>query len=130
MTGSALPGTLFVALLLGHLVGDWLVQTDRQAAEKTTSWPAMARHIAGYHVAMTAALASLLVTGHLALRSAILALAISAASHALIDRRWPVVRLLRATGSARFATQQWAILVADQALHLSILAAVAIGLGL
>ncbi len=42
-----------------------------------------------------------------------------AASHALIDRRWPVRALLRASGSPGFATVEWGVIAVDQALHLS-----------
>jgi len=31
---------VFLVLLAGHLVGDWMVQNDWQAANKTRSWAA------------------------------------------------------------------------------------------
>lgn len=119
-------GTLFVALLVGHLVGDWLVQTDQQAADKTSAdrrvaWPAMGRHVVGYHAAMAAVL--LPVFWH---PTAAAILVVSAATHALIDRRWPTRALMRATRSPQFAEQTWGVVVVDQALHLSVLALLAL----
>jgi hypothetical protein len=60
---------------------------------------------------------------------ALVVLGVSAASHALIDRRWPVQALLRAVGSQGLATLEWGVIAADQALHLSILAMLAVLLG-
>lgn len=120
-------GTLFVALLVSHLVGDWLVQTDRQAAAKTTSWLAMAEHVAGYHLVMLVVL-GIVWPADASQLPAFAIVAVSAATHALIDRRWPTRWLMRATRSAKLAQQQWGIFVVDQALHLTILGLLAIGL--
>jgi hypothetical protein len=106
-------GTVFVALLAGHLLGDWIVQTDRQAINKTTSWPAMQRHVLGYHATLAACVLPFWHT-----RWTALALAVSWVLHGFIDRRWPVRWLMRRTGSARFTEQFWGVLCVDQALHL------------
>lgn len=118
-------GTLFTALLVSHLIGDWIVQTDNQARDKVGSWLAMAEHVAGYHLVMLVMLALVWPAD----RSELPALAIvvvSAASHALIDRRWPTVALLRVTRSGRLAEQTWGVFVTDQALHISILGLLAL----
>ena len=50
----------------------------------------------------------------------IAAIAFSAVTHGLLDLRWPVRALLRATGSPRFAeatTPVCGMYAADQALH-------------
>jgi hypothetical protein len=60
---------------------------------------------------------------------ALVVLGVSAASHALIDRRWPVRALLRAVGSQGFTTLEWGVVAVDQDLHLSILAMLAVLLG-
>lgn len=117
-------GSVFVALLAGHLLGDWVIQTDYQAHHKTESWRAMAGHIATYHWFM--ALILLPVLWH---PSALAVLAVSAATHAFIDRRWPVRALLRATGSPVFAESTWGVLAADQALHVAVLAVCALAVG-
>lgn len=53
----------------------------------------------------------------------------SAATHAVIDRRWPVRALLTASASPGFATVEWGVIAVDQALHLTILALLAVLLG-
>lgn len=108
---------LLCAVLAGHLLGDWIVQTDEQARSKGSSWWAMARHIATYHATIIVAALALGAAG----RDIAVVVAVSAPTHALLDRRWPVVAILRYTGSAPFSELPWAVLVADQALHLSIL---------
>ena len=135
-------GELFLLLLVGHLLGDWVVQTDWQAANKgwkPEEWRGIdvalygaARH--AWFFSMRANQAHCL-TYHLTMAAVVLpawhtrgtaaALAISWVSHGFIDRRWPVRNLLRATGSPVFAEQAWGVIAADQALHLSILAVVA-----
>lgn len=103
-------------VIVGHLLGDWVVQTDAQAAVKTTSWRANLTHVSTYHLTMIL----FVVWGWHDWR-ALLALAVSFASHAFIDRRWPVRWLMAHTGSRPFSEQMWGVLVVDQVLHLSIL---------
>lgn len=121
-------GSLFVALLLAHLVGDWLVQTDVQARDKAGSWLAMAEHIVGYHLVMLAVLALIWPPGASELPAFVIVV-VSAVTHAVIDRRWPTVWLMRHTRSGKLAEQMWGIFVVDQALHLSILALLALVVG-
>lgn len=110
------------ALLVAHSVGDHIVQTDHQAAHKAESWRAMAGHVGGY---LATAEATLHLVGaatgvRMSWRRRLLGHLVSGATHAVIDRRWPVRRILRATGSAGFADLQTPIngmYQADQALH-------------
>ena len=44
---------------------------------------------------------------------ALLTMTMSAATHALIDRRWPVRALLRMAGSPGFATVDWGVIAVD-----------------
>jgi Protein of unknown function (DUF3307) len=120
--------TVFLLLLTGHLLGDWVAQSDWQATNKTRSWAALAAHVAGYHLVMGLLLVPVVRDGWPA-GKALAVLAVSGASHAVIDRRWPVRALLRASGSPGFATVEWGVVAADQALHLSILAMLAVLLG-
>jgi hypothetical protein len=103
---------IFPILFAAHMLGDWVIQTDKQAMAKMTSWPAMAGHVLTYHLCMAA-----LVLPFSHDRWALLGLVISAATHGFIDRRWPVRWLLRKTGSANFSELQLGVLSADQALH-------------
>lgn len=90
-----MTATVFLALLASHLLGDWVVQTDEQAANKTCAWSALIGHVARYHLIMGALLLVPVLRDGWPLGHALVALAVSAGSHAFIDRRWPVRRLLR-----------------------------------
>jgi hypothetical protein len=109
-------------LLVAHNLADHIVQTDHQAAAKTTSWPAMAGHVGGYQVTQAAALAAVAaLTGErLSWQRVLLGGVFSAATHAFLDRRWPVRKTLEATRSPNFAdmtTPLHGMYLADQALH-------------
>jgi hypothetical protein len=120
---------VFLVLLAGHLLGDWVAQNDWQATNKTRSWAALTAHVASYHLLMgLLLLIPILRDGWPAWR-ALAALTVSAATHAVIDRRWPVRALMRAAGSPGFATVEWGVIAVDQALHLFILAMLAVLLG-
>lgn len=109
----------FVLALMGHLIGDWIVQTDDQAARKMSSWAAMGRHVLTYHLVLAALLWPVLAPGALGI-----VLVVSASTHAFLDRRWPVRWLMRATGSSAFSETALGVLMTDQVLHVSILFAV------
>ena len=108
---------LFLLVLAGHLLGDFVAQTDWQASHKERSWRADLAHVLTYHLTMAA-----LVVPVWHDWSAVRFLAISVATHALLDRRWPTKLVLGTTGSKNFATVPWGVIATDQALHLSILA--------
>lgn len=127
---AATFAVVLIVLFVGHQLGDHVAQTDRQAEGKSAAgrrgWTAMAGHLAGYHVTV----AVLLVTTTALLRLPLspwgiaAGLAFSVVTHAVLDRRWPVRALLRATGSPNFAeltTPVCGMYAADQALHLAAL---------
>ena len=120
---------VFLVLLSSHLVGDWVIQSDWQATNKTRSWAALAAHVGRYHFVMGLLLLVPVVRDGWPAGKALAVLAVSAATHALIDRRWPVRALMRVAGSPGFATIEWGVIAVDQALHLSILAILAVLLG-
>jgi hypothetical protein len=118
------------ALLVGHQVGDHVVQTDRQAARKAepgrygrgAAVRAMAGHLAGYHVCLLATLLGSAAVLRLPLTAAgvVAAMVFSAVTHGFLDLRWPVRATLRAAGSPGFAqatTPVCGLYLADQALH-------------
>lgn len=119
--------TLF--LLAGHMLGDWVVQTDWQAANKMTSWRANQAHVATYHLTLLAALNYPLWGRWPSPVRWLAAFVLSWALHSLIDRRWPVRWLMRATGSAAFAETTLGILTVDQSLHVATLAVMAAVIG-
>ena len=107
----------FLMVLAGHLLGDFIVQTDWQAANKEVDWWADLSHVITYHLTMVVLVLPFWLTWQ-----AGLLLAASFASHAVIDRRWPTRWVLRVTRSQGFSTVAWGVIATDQALHLSILA--------
>ncbi len=110
-------GDLFLLVLAGHLLGDFVTQTDWQASNKESSWRADLAHVLTYHLTL-----AVLVLPVWHDWRAVWFLAISAATHAFVDRRWPTRLLLGSTGSKNFATVFWGVIATDQVLHLSILA--------
>ncbi|WP_198545925.1 hypothetical protein [Actinacidiphila yeochonensis] len=137
-------GSTWAVLAVGHNVADHVFgQSDHQAANKGAptaedvaagasprrGWAACLAHVGQYHLVMAALLAlvwlfiplplplplPLSVTGLTA------GFMWSAATHAVLDRRWPVRWLLQHTGSPAFAELRAAGLngmyLADQALH-------------
>jgi Protein of unknown function (DUF3307) len=124
-----MTATVFLVLLAGHLLGDWVAQTDWQATTKTRSWAALTAHVASYHLLMGLLLLIPILRDGWPAGKALAALAASAITHAVIDRRWPVRARMRAAGSPGFATVEWGVIAVDQALHLFILAMLAVLLG-
>ena len=120
---------VFLVLLGGHLLGDWVVQNDWQATSKARSWAALTAHVASYHLVMGLLLLIPVLRDGWPAGKALAALGVSAVTHAVIDRRWPVRALMRAAGSPGFATVEWGVIAVDQALHLFILAMLALLLG-
>jgi hypothetical protein len=43
-----MAATVFLVLLAGHFLDEWVLQSDWQATNKTRSWAALA-HVASYH---------------------------------------------------------------------------------
>lgn len=104
------------AVLVGHLIGDWIFQTDWQAKNKPHSWKANQQHMLSYH--LTLGFFCMFAISGWALACV---MGVSWITHSIIDRRRIVKRLMKLTQSYDFSQQMWGVLVVDQALHLSIL---------
>lgn len=125
-------------LIVSHDLADHVIgQTDHQAARKGAptpeavaggadphaGWGANLAHVGQYHLAVGAFLALVWAVLPLPLTWTGLAagLAFSAVTHAFLDRRWPVRRLLRLVRSAGFADLRSngmnGMYLTDQALH-------------
>jgi hypothetical protein len=110
--------TLMIALvLLAHLWGDFLLQTDHVARHKAHCWRAMATHLATYHLPVAAV--CLWAWGASGRTAAFLL--VSAVTHGFLDRRWPVRRLAVLTGSKAFVDTTLGAMIVDQVLHLTVL---------
>lgn len=113
---------VWIALMVGHFSGDYVIQTDWQSTHKALGPDfkpsALVRHIVGYGAAQLVALAVTFWVADqpLPLVPVTAALAVSLGSHAVIDTRTPVMWLMRHTGSGPFIDRGGVFLV-DQALH-------------
>jgi len=110
MTRATAYPAVYALLRVAADVADHWVQTDHQAQHKAKpgreGHVALAGHVASY----TATQAAALLVGNRLLglglrpRSIAAALALSGATHYVIDRRWPVRRTAEATGKGAFYT--------------------------
>lgn len=119
-------GTVFVLLYVAHLIADYALQTDHQAAhkmEKTREgWTANLSH-AGTHAVVTAAALGIgwaVLDLTVSLPAAAIAIGWITVSHAFIDRRWPVTWWMTNTGSAEWISRGGAAHV-DQTAHVAAL---------
>ncbi len=120
---ATLPILLVAHNLADHVTG----QSDTMAAHKALpgakGWAANLRHVGAYHLTLAAVglLAWLTLPIHWSALGTALALGWSAATHALLDRRWPVRRILRAFRAGGFAELNSGgisgLYLSDQALH-------------
>lgn len=125
--------TIFVLLYVAHLTADYALQTDHQAAHKMekskAGWVANLSH-AGTHALATIVM---LVVGwavldlEIAAVPAALAALWITATHAFIDRRWPVTWWMTHTGSTDWISRGGAAHV-DQTAHVLALAVAALAL--
>jgi hypothetical protein len=118
---------LFVLLYLGHLLADYPFQTDHQAGCKAdqgaAGWRANLAHAATHVLTCSLALAigSLVLDDvHLAVWPASVAVLWIGATHAFIDRRWPVARWMAFARQAGWAKHGGAAHV-DQTAHVTAL---------
>ncbi len=107
---------LFAWLLVGHLVGDFLLQTGWMAREKDKGVMALAVHSTVYALA---AYSFSFMAGGLHWP----ALAVLLASHAFLDRRGFVEAWVRLVNGAE--RLPWLKIVVDQVFHILVLAFVA-----
>lgn len=136
---AAVTSVVFVGLLAGHMLGDHPVQSDFDSAGKGrptddqlaagvppfTGWLHNLRHLSTYLICQALAMLLLALVAPLTFPGVAAALAVSGATHAVIDRRWLVRMILAAKGGCPGwpAASYWI----DQSLHYAamLLAAVA-----
>ncbi|MDP9796475.1 hypothetical protein J2S43_004987 [Catenuloplanes nepalensis] len=115
-----------LALIVGHQLGDHVMQTDHQAANKAgrgrSAVTAMLGHLTAYHA--TAGVVLFVTAWALQLQltwfGVTAGLLFSVITHAILDRRAVVRLVLQHTGSREFADQTTPVCgmyVADQSLH-------------
>jgi len=125
---TAVTAVVFVALFASHQVGDHIVQTSAAAQAKGAptadllaagvhpwrGWGACLHHVSTYTLTQAAALVLVNVATPVAWTAVLAALAVSASTHAVIDRRWLVRLIVRAKGCQDWQEAPYAI---DQSLH-------------
>jgi hypothetical protein len=126
---AAITAVVYAALLAGHMLGDHPVQSDTAAAGKGhptddqlaagahpwTGWIHCLRHICSYLACQAAALLLIGLVAALSVPGFVAALVISGSTHAVIDRRWIVRRIVAAKGGCPGWPQ--ASYFIDQSLH-------------
>ena len=125
---TAVTAVVFVALFAGHQVGDHIFQTNAVARAKGAptaellaagahpwlGWGACLRHVGTYTLTQAVALILVTVATPVAWAGLVAALAVSASTHAVIDRRWLVRLIVRAKGCQDWSEAPYHI---DQSLH-------------
>ncbi|MCX4826599.1 DUF3307 domain-containing protein [Streptomyces sp. NBC_01142] len=119
--------TVFVLLYAAHLIADYALQTDHQAEHKAergvTGWCANLSH-AATHVLVSAVLLSLgTVVLDLSLSGPVTAAVLGwiGASHAFLDRRWPVLWWMEHVGNAPQCAARGGAAFVDQTAHVTAL---------
>jgi hypothetical protein len=114
--------SLFDWLLVGHLVGDFLLQTDGMAKYKAQSWTWMLRHVGLYLAVMVIVLGVYSLSNPVPLWVLGLSLLFIGATHIVLDRRGFTLAWMRLIGIT--SDLDWLIIVADQVFHLLVLVVV------
>ena len=115
--------SVFDWLLVGHLVGDFLLQTNEMARRKPQSWPWLLGHLASYMAVMTVVLGALAWTRSVPFWAAGLGWLLIGVTHAILDRRDFTQWWMRVIGISPDVT--WLQIAVDQVFHIVILAVVA-----
>ena len=112
--------TVFEVLLLGHVLGDWLFQTEWQAVNKDHNWRALLTHVLVYHIVIVVLLGLKMGFSYTPIYPVVIFLAIF---HVLLDRqqfvRW-LMKILRITVDRQ--PERWLSVAVDQSLHFVLLA--------
>jgi len=115
--------SLFDWLLLGHLIGDFLFQTDSMARHKPQDWRWMLRHVGLYMVTITVILIAYALSHGLPVWLPAAAWLFIFGTHLILDRRGFTTRWMRLVGAS--PDHPWLPIVVDQIFHLITLAIVA-----
>ncbi len=111
--------TIFEGLLMAHLLGDWLLQTEWQAQNKASNWKALLAHVAVYHIIVFIILYFGFSLRAVPVTTIVVALAVL---HAILDRKSavePIMIALRIT--VKRQPERWLAIAVDQSIHLLLL---------
>ena len=115
--------SLFDWLLVGHLVGDFLLQTDSMARYKAESWSWMLKHVGIYLAVMVVVVGAYAMNHPVPLWVMGAALFFIGGTHIILDKRAFTLWWMRRLGASSDLT--WLLVVADQVFHILVLVVVA-----
>jgi hypothetical protein len=116
--------TVFETLLVAHVLGDWLLQTEWQAVNKGRNWKALVTHVVVYHVVLFIALGIKLGFDQPLVYAVVGVLALV---HGILDRQGFIQWLMRALRIVvERQPERWLSIAVDQSVHFVLLAAAAI----
>lgn len=134
-------GTIFSALIIGHYLADFWVQTDHQSRHKGLKgpdswcgrWNAF-KHAWTYSITLAFVVGGVgLATGEITtahqVNTMFVLVALNGVTHYIIDRRWTLERFARFMRKGQWIdADKGAMMHLDQAAHIVILGAVALAL--
>ncbi|AOM83993.1 DUF3307 domain-containing protein [Salisediminibacterium beveridgei] len=107
--------TPFEFLFIGHLIGDYLLQTKWMAAGKATKWLPLLAHVTVY----TLVIAVIAWVGFGGL--SVVGVTVVFFSHGILDRRGVVQWWVRTVTTPPESEKKWLTIMVDQTLHIIIL---------
>jgi hypothetical protein len=111
---------LFNWLLVSHLVGDFLLQSDEMARNKDQQWPWMLRHVGLYMIGVSIVLVAYALKKSMPFWPVAAVWLFFVATHILLDRRGVTRAWMRLVGMS--PDHSWLPIVVDQVLHVVTLA--------
>jgi hypothetical protein len=120
MPGIGAKMNLFEWLLVGHLVGDFLLQSDSMADQKGRQWTWMFRHVGAYMLVLTVVLVGYWLAVPLPVWPLAVAWLFLLATHIILDRRSFTQAWMRLVGMS--PDHPWLPIVVDQVFHVLTLA--------
>ncbi|MBD7906742.1 DUF3307 domain-containing protein [Sporosarcina gallistercoris] len=111
--------TLFSYLIVGHLIGDYLLQTRWMAAGKATKWAPLITHCFIYTSVVSVAF--LMNSGMIPISAVVLIFV----SHVILDRRRFVAWWAKTIMGLKDEEPAWLLIIADQIFHIIVLALIA-----
>jgi len=115
--------SLFDWLLVGHLVGDFLLQTDCMAKNKSRNWSWMFRHVGLYILSVMVVVVVYALRHPVSVWWLAATLVFLVATHVGLDRRGFTAWWMGFVGIA--PQHPWLGIVVDQVFHILILAVIA-----
>lgn len=110
--------SLFSYLLVGHLVGDYLLQTSWMAAGKAKNWAPLLVHCIVYTSVIS--IAFLIATGTIPIKIILIVFI----SHIILDRRRFVAWWAKTIMGVKQGQPTWLLTMADQVFHILVIASI------